>query len=602
MLKFTNFAGMNKYPGGTRPSSSELIDLHVSIVPLDHWIPRLNHTSQNVIDETFSVGFIRVHPDNNILSLRKDISEQIGDQIFPSKYVFLKYAGRCLVLVREQQEYLLKAKNFLTPGSILPEIFILPSQPSTYNHLTLPPTKFPSLTSGVGSNPTAEEPNSFPTNPETKENDRSNHDDVNKCPVIQPQITKRVNDKERDIPRKDQHISKRADGENNVASHQGEPESRNISKNRKAKKTDISKDAESNKGRVKKRLEKKTQKSEIPERSHRRLPPSKESINRDLPPSTSFLGQKDRDHLGDAESWADSAKLPIKEEPIPSANASLKSKSRDLKSISNVDSGYTDDSLEKDGVYQNKDNLISPEKRSLSKLPNSENNDIGIIFPQRKSIDEPPITIPSFAKSATKIEKMIKLPAGKENPPTMKSKSSTDKRKGNNSPRRQQMWNDLQKSKDERLTSQKKLQILAKKTTKVKENLPTFKNVTEKPIKKKKPTTLFQTDLNNPGEKCPACYYVFSTQADRKRHLALIHNIRISKVTLEDKDSKSWRAKVILKVSQERMNYAGMINQTPEKHKGDGRVVESMVKPINFYDASKRRRTRSGTSPNIKPH
>ncbi|XP_039263824.2 uncharacterized protein LOC120339705 [Styela clava] len=128
-----------------RPSSDELIDLHISIVPPEHWIERLNYASPKVIDETFSAGFIRVHPDRTISSLRTAISEQIGDHIFPEKYVFLKHIGRCLALVNDKQENHLKAKNFVPPRNTLPELFILPSQPSSYNHQTLPQTKLAPL-------------------------------------------------------------------------------------------------------------------------------------------------------------------------------------------------------------------------------------------------------------------------------------------------------------------------------------------------------------------------------------------------------------------------------------------------------------------------
>ena len=32
--------------------------------------------------------------------LRQEISEQLGNEIFPEDYVFLKHVGRCLALVR----------------------------------------------------------------------------------------------------------------------------------------------------------------------------------------------------------------------------------------------------------------------------------------------------------------------------------------------------------------------------------------------------------------------------------------------------------------------------------------------------------------------
>ena len=42
----------------------------------------------------------RVLPETSVAMLRQEISEQLGNEIFPEDYVFLKHIGRCLALVR----------------------------------------------------------------------------------------------------------------------------------------------------------------------------------------------------------------------------------------------------------------------------------------------------------------------------------------------------------------------------------------------------------------------------------------------------------------------------------------------------------------------
>jgi len=37
----------------------QLVDLHISIVPMEHWVERLNYASHKIIGDTFSVGFVR---------------------------------------------------------------------------------------------------------------------------------------------------------------------------------------------------------------------------------------------------------------------------------------------------------------------------------------------------------------------------------------------------------------------------------------------------------------------------------------------------------------------------------------------------------------
>ncbi|XP_076814877.1 spermatogenesis-associated protein 1-like isoform X2 [Clavelina lepadiformis] len=56
-----------------RPPSDNLVDLHISVVPMEHWVERLNYASHKIIGDTFSAGFIRVLPETSVVKLRYDI-------------------------------------------------------------------------------------------------------------------------------------------------------------------------------------------------------------------------------------------------------------------------------------------------------------------------------------------------------------------------------------------------------------------------------------------------------------------------------------------------------------------------------------------------
>nr|XP_039273580.1 uncharacterized protein LOC120347603 [Styela clava] len=573
---------MNEYFEIKRPSSDELIDLHVSIVPPEHWIQRLNYASQTVIAETFSVGFIRVHPDNTILSLRKDISEQIGDQLFPSNYVFLKHVGRCLALVREKQEDNLKAKNFISPGNILPELFILPSQPSTYNHLTLPSTQFPSLEQH--SDFKREISSSISNRKEYRKETGDSNNENEKCPIIQPQPSK-LNEKQQvdKIDRKktkQQRISKGNQNKNfDILVHHNNAEYKS-SKSRKNYGHDKVQGipaATQSKVDFMNTRGKRLQKAELSMEPEVRKPRRIDSI---ISSQTSLenLGHKDNNR----SEARNTPTIPRVKKSSSRTNFAQKSRSRDLEPISILDSVFHKESM--NDVQDN--NNITETVSFHKQIDSLKGADSELKTNRRNSVEEAPITIPSFAESSTRMEKVSKLPLTKK-------EGKTTKKKNTESSSQQKMWQDLQKARENRLSSQKKIQNLSRKVSKPSDQQQNMKKRVETPIKKKKPNAIFQPDVNNPGVKCPACYYVFNTQTDRKRHLALIHNIRISKVAPDDQNSKSWRAKVILKVSQERLSNAGIPSQITEKHKGDGQVGESMVKPINFYASDRRRRTRS---------
>jgi len=118
---------------------NKLVDLHIAYVHPDYWVDRLNYANYSVISDTVSNGFVRVPNDLTIRNLRGQIEEQLGKDVFPSDFVFLKHIGRCLVLVRSKQESELTVDNFLPPNSLAPEIYILPKRPPLYGYNVLPP-------------------------------------------------------------------------------------------------------------------------------------------------------------------------------------------------------------------------------------------------------------------------------------------------------------------------------------------------------------------------------------------------------------------------------------------------------------------------------
>lgn len=105
---------------------NELADLHIFVVPEDLWLEKYRTAFNNIALESVSAGFVRIQPYVSLKYLRDHIEEQLGPDVVPEDYVFLRSVGRCMAVVKENQERLLKAKDFLPPVSFTPEIFILP--------------------------------------------------------------------------------------------------------------------------------------------------------------------------------------------------------------------------------------------------------------------------------------------------------------------------------------------------------------------------------------------------------------------------------------------------------------------------------------------
>ncbi|XP_056019195.1 spermatogenesis-associated protein 1-like isoform X22 [Ostrea edulis] len=120
--------GYGSYRGSSReirPPSAELVDLHVYIVPPDIWRERYNNFLNQNVTETISAGIIRVHPERLVYDLRDELDQQVGVEMLPRDYVFLKSVGRSITRLKQKQEYQLKAKHFIPPQAYAPELYLL---------------------------------------------------------------------------------------------------------------------------------------------------------------------------------------------------------------------------------------------------------------------------------------------------------------------------------------------------------------------------------------------------------------------------------------------------------------------------------------------
>ncbi|XP_060248547.1 spermatogenesis-associated protein 1 [Meriones unguiculatus] len=110
----------------SRPSSTELVELHVFYVPEGSWNYKLNTISIEVINKFISAGFIRVSPQLTLQALRERLGEFLGVDAVAEKFLFLKCIGNNLAVVKEKQESELKLKSFAPPYALQPELYLLP--------------------------------------------------------------------------------------------------------------------------------------------------------------------------------------------------------------------------------------------------------------------------------------------------------------------------------------------------------------------------------------------------------------------------------------------------------------------------------------------
>ncbi|XP_054388391.1 spermatogenesis-associated protein 1 isoform X4 [Pongo abelii] len=110
----------------SRPSSSELVELHVFYVPEGSWNYKLNTISTEDVNKFISAGFLRVSPQLTLRALRERLGEFLGEDAIAEKFLFLKCIGNNLAVVKEKQESELKLKSFAPPYALQPELYLLP--------------------------------------------------------------------------------------------------------------------------------------------------------------------------------------------------------------------------------------------------------------------------------------------------------------------------------------------------------------------------------------------------------------------------------------------------------------------------------------------
>ncbi|XP_076336680.1 uncharacterized protein LOC143239478 [Tachypleus tridentatus] len=108
----------------SRPSSAELVELHIYQVPCDRWIERQKLAKGKVVHYATSSGFIRVSPTLTLSDLRKVFPNQLDGETLPRHFIFLRRVGRNFTQVKKHQENELKVKSYLPPFASDPEIYI----------------------------------------------------------------------------------------------------------------------------------------------------------------------------------------------------------------------------------------------------------------------------------------------------------------------------------------------------------------------------------------------------------------------------------------------------------------------------------------------
>ncbi|XP_071154895.1 spermatogenesis-associated protein 1-like isoform X26 [Mytilus edulis] len=146
-------------PKVQRVKSAELSDLHVYIVPPDLWRERYNNLLNQNVTETISAGIIRVHPETRVCNLRDELETQLGAELLPRDFIFLKSVGRSITRLKPKQEFQLKVKHFLPPNSYAPELYLLEVEnrddENETTGSTRPTTRSPQFTERVTDKPVA---------------------------------------------------------------------------------------------------------------------------------------------------------------------------------------------------------------------------------------------------------------------------------------------------------------------------------------------------------------------------------------------------------------------------------------------------------------
>ncbi|CAF1020700.1 unnamed protein product [Adineta steineri] len=116
-----------------RPDSSQLVDLHIYIVPKKVWKDVQRLATNEAMEDAVSAGFVRVPPNMTIRELRKTIEVLCAkDSYFPQDYIYLRSVGRSMTKVKSKQEDELRVKNYRPPQTFAPEIYLLEGRQEDY--------------------------------------------------------------------------------------------------------------------------------------------------------------------------------------------------------------------------------------------------------------------------------------------------------------------------------------------------------------------------------------------------------------------------------------------------------------------------------------
>lgn len=131
-----------------KEKSDTLVDLHVYIVPLELWLEKYHKARNTAVLESVSAGFIRVPSTLCLHYIRDVITDQLGSELIPERFIFLRSVGRCLAVVNRSQELVMNASDFVHPVSQHSELFLLPN---TNDTIDTSPKRIPDINFGKNS-------------------------------------------------------------------------------------------------------------------------------------------------------------------------------------------------------------------------------------------------------------------------------------------------------------------------------------------------------------------------------------------------------------------------------------------------------------------
>ncbi|CAG7816472.1 unnamed protein product [Allacma fusca] len=115
-----------------------MVDLQVYVVPREKWVLSRRLYRHNIVEEGISLGFVRVLPQLSVHNLRRELQLQLGSDLIPRDFTFIRSVGNIFVQLKPKQEMELKVKNFIPPFSTEPEIYILEVLPQEDSRMISP--------------------------------------------------------------------------------------------------------------------------------------------------------------------------------------------------------------------------------------------------------------------------------------------------------------------------------------------------------------------------------------------------------------------------------------------------------------------------------